>query len=69
VKGEGVKAILVESYYDTRSAEVVARHAGARVVVIPGDVGGFKDERGALDPRDWFAYEDTLVRLVVQAVK
>ena len=69
VRSMGVKAILVESYYDTRSADVVARHAGAKVVVIPGDVGGFKDERGTLDPRDWFAYVDALVRLTVEAVR
>ncbi len=39
-KREGVKAISVENYYDTKSAEVVARHAGAKIVQIPGDVGG-----------------------------
>ena len=37
---EGVKAISVEDYYDTKSAEVVARHSGAKIVQIPGDVGG-----------------------------
>ncbi len=37
---EGVKAIAVENYYDTKSAEVVARHSGAKLVLIPGDVGG-----------------------------
>ncbi|BDG01560.1 metal ABC transporter substrate-binding protein [Anaeromyxobacter oryzae] len=36
---EGVKAIVVEDYYDTKSAEVVARHAGATLARIPGDVG------------------------------
>jgi zinc/manganese transport system substrate-binding protein len=39
-KREGVKAISVENYYDTKSAEVVARHSGAKIVQIPGDVGG-----------------------------
>jgi zinc/manganese transport system substrate-binding protein len=39
-KREGVKAIVVENHYDTRSADVVSRHAGAKVVQIPGDVGG-----------------------------
>ncbi len=37
---EGVKEIVVENYYDTKSAGVVAEHAGAKVVLIPGDVGG-----------------------------
>jgi zinc/manganese transport system substrate-binding protein len=39
-KREGVQAISVENYYDTKSAEVVARHSGAKIVLIPGDVGG-----------------------------
>jgi hypothetical protein len=51
-----------------RSAEVVARHTGAKVVQIPGDVGGFRDERGVLDPKDWFAYMDALVRLFTGAI-
>jgi zinc/manganese transport system substrate-binding protein len=68
VKAQGVKAIFVENYYDVRSAEVVARHAGAKVVQIPGDVGGFRDERGVLDPKDWFAYMDALVRLFTGAI-
>jgi zinc/manganese transport system substrate-binding protein len=36
---EGVKAVIVEDYYDTKSAEVVARHSGAKLVQTPGDVG------------------------------
>jgi zinc/manganese transport system substrate-binding protein len=39
-KRHAVKAIVVENYYDTKSADAVARFSGARVVQIPGDVGG-----------------------------
>jgi zinc/manganese transport system substrate-binding protein len=39
-KREGVKAISVENFYDTNSAEVVSRHSGAKIVLVPGDVGG-----------------------------
>jgi zinc/manganese transport system substrate-binding protein len=39
-KREGVKAISIENFYDTKSAEVVARYSGAKIVLIPGDVGG-----------------------------
>ncbi|HET6437749.1 MAG TPA: metal ABC transporter substrate-binding protein [Anaeromyxobacter sp.] len=39
-----VSEITVESYYDSKSAEVVARHSDAKVVQIPGDVGA---DRGA----------------------
>jgi zinc/manganese transport system substrate-binding protein len=39
-KRDGVKAISVENFYDTKSADVVSRYSGAKVVLIPGDVGG-----------------------------
>ena len=39
-KRDGVKAISVENFYDTKSAEVVARYSGAKILLIPGDVGG-----------------------------
>jgi zinc/manganese transport system substrate-binding protein len=60
---EGVKAIVVENYYDRRSADVVARHAGAKVVQIPGDVGG---EPGA---RDYEHYLETVVSRVAGALQ
>ena len=69
VKAQNVRAILVEKYYDLRSADVVAKYTGAKVVAIPGDVGGFRDERGAIDPKDWFAYMEALVRLVGGALR
>ncbi len=63
VRTDGVKAILVENYYDTRSADVVARHTGARVVLIPGDVGGTKEAD------TYEHYIDQLVKLVADAVR
>ena len=39
-KQQNVKEIVVEGYYDSRSADVVAEHSQAKVVRIPGDVGG-----------------------------
>ena len=69
VRAQDVRAILVEAYYDLRSAEVVARRTQAKAIAIPGDVGGFKDEGGNLDPRDWFAYMDALVGLVTGALR
>jgi zinc/manganese transport system substrate-binding protein len=62
-KREGVKAISVENYYDTKSAEVVARHSGARIVQIPGDVGG---EPG-IDTYE--RYVDVLVKRLVRALR
>lgn len=63
VKAQGVKAILVENYYDPKSAELVAKHSGARVVVIPGDVGGTPEAKS------YQAYLDLLVREVVRAMR
>ena len=63
VKAQGVKAILVENYYDPRSADVVARHTGAKVVLIPGDVDGMSGTS------TYESYVDTLVRLVAGAVR
>ena len=63
VRTEGVKALLVENYYDTKSADVVARHTGAKVVLLPGDVGGVK---GA---DTYERYIDALVKLVSEAVR
>jgi zinc/manganese transport system substrate-binding protein len=60
---QGVKAIVVENYYDTKSADVVARHSGAKVIQIPGDVGG---DRGA----DTYPhYIDEVVSRVVKGLQ
>ena len=63
VKREGVKVVLVENYYDPKSGEVVARLGGAKLVLIPGDVGGVP---GA---KDYLSYMDDLVRLVSGALR
>ena len=60
---EGVKAILVEDYYDTKSAEVVARHSTAKIVQVPGDVGG---EPGI---ETYERYLDVLVNRIAGAVQ
>ncbi len=58
-----VTETVVESFYDTRSAEVVAQHSGAKVVQIPGDVGG---DRGAGNYRD---YVDEVVTRIVRGLQ
>ena len=58
-----MKAIVVENYYDRKSAEVVARHSGAQVVQIPGDVGG---EPGLKTYEQWI---DALVTRIAAAVR
>jgi zinc/manganese transport system substrate-binding protein len=60
---DGVKAISVENYYDTKSAEVVSRHSGAKIVLIPGDVGG---EPGL---NTYEKYIDTVVGRIAGALR
>ena len=63
VKSAGVKGVLVENYYDPRSANQLRDLAGVKVIVIPGDVGGTKEAS------DWVSYVDTLVKALSQAVQ
>jgi zinc/manganese transport system substrate-binding protein len=63
VKSAGVKGVLVENYYDPRSANQLRDLAGVKVIVIPGDVGGTKEAS------DWVSYVDTLVKALAQAVQ
>lgn len=63
VKREGVKAILVENYYDPKSGELVSRLGGATLVLIPGDVGGTGEAT------TYIRYMDELVRMVTQALR
>jgi zinc/manganese transport system substrate-binding protein len=62
-KAEKVRALVVETYYDTRSAETVARLTGARVAKIPGDVGASKAAAG------YEAYVDEVVKALVEALR
>jgi zinc/manganese transport system substrate-binding protein len=63
VRREKVREILVENYYDTKSADLVAKLTGAKVVVIPGDVGGTPEAK------DYLSYMGELVRLVAQGLR
>jgi zinc/manganese transport system substrate-binding protein len=60
-RDRGVKAIVVENYYDHRPAELLGKHSGARVLSIPGDVGG------SPQAKDWFSWIDHLVASMVEA--
>ena len=63
VKSAGVKGVLVENYYDRRSADQLRSLTGVKVIVIPGDVGGTKEAS------DWVSYVDVLVKSLGQAVQ
>lgn len=42
VKQTGAKAIIMEPFYDRKTADFVARQTGAKVLVLPPSVGGQK---------------------------
>jgi zinc/manganese transport system substrate-binding protein len=61
-KAEKVRALVVETYYDARSAELVAKLTGARVALIPGDVGASRTAT------TYEGYMDELVRALAGAL-
>ena len=42
MKRTGAKVIIMEPFYDRKTADFVARQAGAKVLVLPPSVGGMK---------------------------
>jgi ABC-type Zn uptake system ZnuABC Zn-binding protein ZnuA len=42
MKETGAKVIVMEPFYDKRTADFVASKTGARVLVLPPSVGGIK---------------------------
>jgi zinc/manganese transport system substrate-binding protein len=60
---EHVGAVVVENYYPTKSGETVARLSGAKLVQIPGDVGG---EPGLEGYEQWV---DVLVGRIAGALR
>jgi ABC-type Zn uptake system ZnuABC Zn-binding protein ZnuA len=65
MKAQGVKLILVEPYFDTKTPESVARETGARLVVLLPSVGG---EKGVDDYIELFDYNlERLVAAIKQA--
>ena len=39
MRREGIKIILMESFYPRNTVELVAQKAGARALIMPSDVG------------------------------
>jgi zinc/manganese transport system substrate-binding protein len=56
MRKEGVKVILMESFYPRNTVELVAGKAGARVLVMPSDVGATPDIK------DYFGLVDAVVQ-------
>ena len=63
VKREGVKAIIMEPYFDSKTPQSIAEHTGAKVVVLYPSVGG----KAGLD--DYFKLFDYDINELAKALK
>ena len=63
IKQSGAKVIIMEPFYDRKTADKIARETGAKVLVVPPSVGGAK----GLD--DYIELMKTNIRAVASAVK
>jgi zinc/manganese transport system substrate-binding protein len=63
MKQTGAKAIIMEPFYDRKTADKIARETGAKVLVVPPSVGGTK----ALT--DYISVMKNAISMVASAVK
>lgn len=63
MRAQHAKMVLMESFYSRSTAQQVAQLAGARLVVLPSDVGARPDAS------DYFALVDAVVRQLAEAAK
>jgi zinc/manganese transport system substrate-binding protein len=63
MKGEQVRIILVEPYFDVRTPNAIARQTGAKVVVMPPSVGGVPEVDSYIELFDYN------VQLLVSTIK
>lgn len=63
MRREGVKLVLMESFYSRATAQEVARLAGGQLVVLPSDVGA------TAQAKDYFSLVDQVVQLLANAAR
>jgi ABC-type Zn uptake system ZnuABC Zn-binding protein ZnuA len=63
MRGQNVKIIIVEPYFDAKTPNSIARETGGRVLVMPPSVGGVPEAS------DYIKLFDTDVRMLVDAIK
>jgi zinc/manganese transport system substrate-binding protein len=63
LKSEGAKLVLMEDFYNKSVASLVAEKSGAKLLVLPTDVGAIADEGTPKQRpiRDWFDLVDALL--------
>jgi zinc/manganese transport system substrate-binding protein len=63
MRAEGVKVLIVEAFYPRSTAELVAQKAGAKVALLPANVGGTPEAT------DYFTLVDQIIHTLVQTAK
>lgn len=63
MKSQGARAVVVESFYSRKTAEEVARLSGAKLAVLPSDVGA------RADVGSWFALVDGVLDGLLAATR
>jgi zinc/manganese transport system substrate-binding protein len=58
MRREGVKEILMESFYPRNTVQLIASKAGARMLVLPSDVGATPEIK------DYFALVDAVINML-----
>ena len=62
MKGQGVKLLLMEDFYNKSVAELVAQKSGAKLLDLPTDVGARPEIK------DWFTLVDVVLKAMAAAV-
>ena len=63
MRAQGIKLIIVEPYFDSKTPNSIASQTGGNVLVLPPSVGGVKEVP------DYFALFDYDIKLLVEAIK
>src|SRR5947208_1246911 len=63
MKQDGVQMLLVEDFYNKSVASLVAQKAGAKMLVLPTDVGATPQVK------DWFTLVETILKTLSSAVQ
>jgi len=63
MKQDGVQMLLVEDFYNKSVASLVAQKAGAKMLVLPTDVGATPQVK------DWFTLAETILKALSSAVQ
>lgn len=63
MRAQGVKVLMMESFYPRSTADLVTQKAGAKVALLPANVGGTPEAK------DFFSLVDEVIKILVQTAK